>query len=343
MLLYDRLMDAGLRFLRRYWDRRDDPEIVRHGKAFCLLADSVVFQLDDVTPLFGDWEREKDHPVPKNCPVPLAWAEWHHREEGNGDWTDWQIGVSVRSHARQEIVRLFGESPSSRGGRSLDEFLDGGDLYYACQMFKLVGDSSGMGTIPRHSVHVDPGLFVWRMRSDGSACSCFKFVPGFLIDPRGMSRSEVERQMRDASIFGLSLLASEYPDDVHDQVAYPWVPFMAFALLHCKNVTAEDHVPDERTQRRARKGGCYPRCIYKTLRVEVPAHAQRRGTYDEADGDDGPKVRFHLCRGHFKNLQHERFKAKGWHWWPAHWRGSTDLGSIAKDYQLSSKKDSSHA
>lgn len=30
----------------------------------------------------------------------------------------------------------------------------------------------------------------------------------------------------------------------------------------------------------------------------------------------------------------ERFTVKGWHWWPAHWRGDVTLGTVHKDYQL---------
>lgn len=116
----------------------------------------------------------------------------------------------------------------------------------------------------------------------------------------------------------------------------PWPAFMALALLHCHNVVAEDVRPDEQTQRRVAKSGNPPRCTYKTLKLQIP-QASRRHSSGESGSE--PATRFHLCRGHFKNLQHERFKSKGWHWWPAHWRGSPELGEVIKDYKLDSGEE----
>jgi hypothetical protein len=123
----------------------------------------------------------------------------------------------------------------------------------------------------------------------------------------------------------------------YDPVSVPWPPFMAFALLHCKNVVVDEHVPDEKTQRRARKAGNPPRVTYQTLRVEVPVASHRRQAIQPGDLEDsGPRVRFHLCAGHFKHLQSPRYVNKRGQlvWCPAHWKGAKELGEVHKNYQV---------
>ncbi len=108
-----------------------------------------------------------------------------------------------------------------------------------------------------------------------------------------------------------------------------------FALLHCRNIIAET-VKSADEPKRIRIGGEKrkpPRkCSYHVLRLELPNSIRPRGQPSESD-EERAKVRLHLCRGHFKNLQHERYKDKGWHWWPAHWRGDEELGTVDKIYQ----------
>jgi hypothetical protein len=329
VLLYDRLMDHAYRFLRTNWERRDEEFVKRSGHAYLALKDAAVFDLNDVVPLMGDWEREKDHPIPKTPPADLVWAEWTCREEGATGWTNWHLGATVRTHTRAEIETCLPNLTMSEGGRPLNVFLDSGEEYYAVNMFKMTTGSSRpdenrLNYIPA----IDMGTFIWAMKRDGSGCSCQKVS----VDTTSPDKQAVRKALERISIFGLPVVASFY-EDRHYQVAYPWVPFMGFALMHCKNVAVEEHVPDERTQRRAKKAGCAARCVYKTLKIEVPQAVMKRQGYESQD-DDGPKVRFHLCRGHFKNLQHERFKSKGWHWWPAHWRGSKDVGEVFKTYSV---------
>jgi hypothetical protein len=107
---------------------------------------------------------------------------------------------------------------------------------------------------------------------------------------------------------------------------------MLVALLHCKNVVTDTWHPDDKTIRRHRKAGNLPPVSYKTLKLTLPATVRPKGESGEPNPDD--KKRFHLCRGHFKNLTHPRFKNPGLHWWPSHWRGDPQLGVVHKDYQI---------
>jgi hypothetical protein len=121
--------------------------------------------------------------------------------------------------------------------------------------------------------------------------------------------------------------------DHYHPMTVPWPPFMAFALLHCKNVTAETHRPEPAAVKHCQKYNVPARVTYRTLRLELPEESTPRAA-PAGQEPSGRKVRFHLVRGHFKNLQHERYKDKGWHWWPAHWKGSPDLGRVEKHYEL---------
>jgi hypothetical protein len=129
--------------------------------------------------------------------------------------------------------------------------------------------------------------------------------------------------------------AGRYPED--DPVFFPWPPFMAFSLLHCRNVEAVAHEPTARERRQVERSGNPPRVTYKTLRIKLPEIEAGRRKPGHPDDEDARHVRFHLCRGHFKNLKHPRYKNPGWHWWPATWRGSRSLGEVVKRYKLEAR------
>jgi hypothetical protein len=132
-------------------------------------------------------------------------------------------------------------------------------------------------------------------------------------------------------------LAGNFDHAEHWQWVDPWPAFMAFALLHCKNIVTEDVVPGERIQRECKKHNRPPRVTFKTLKIEVPQTVHARRSYEGGEDDAGPKVRLHLCRGHFKHLQSERYvNMRGQViWCPAHFKGSKELGEVNKHYQLS--------
>ncbi len=114
-----------------------------------------------------------------------------------------------------------------------------------------------------------------------------------------------------------------------------WPAFMAFSLLHCKNIAAEDNKPSKPRQKDRKRAGLPRLVTYKTLKIEVPRSVQARKSYEGAD-DGEPKVRFHLCSGHFRELRSEKFVNKQGQlvWVPSHFRGSKDLGEVHKTYKL---------
>lgn len=80
------------------------------------------------------------------------------------------------------------------------------------------------------------------------------------------------------------------------------------------------------------KPGAPPYTSFKVLRLNLPSDVRPRDQPTESD-DEAARMRLHLCRGHFKHLKHERYKAPGLYWWPAHWRGDPDLGTVDKRYE----------
>lgn len=140
------------------------------------------------------------------------------------------------------------------------------------------------------------------------------------------------------STFGLPGVFEDFSErDIDLEIeTTPWLTFSALALLGCRNVATEEHVVDPRKARRLAKQNRPPRVTYKTLHLIVPSHLEKH-----AGGDGtGPKQRMHWCRGHFKNLQHPRYKeVRGLHWWPGHWRGDVNLGRVEKRYSVESKSE----
>jgi hypothetical protein len=351
MLLYDQVREHAERLLRRI-----GPDAFGETNLVTLRAlhGAVVYELSDVIPLFGDWEREKDRAVPKRPPHPVVWAEWRYAdytEDGlyGDDWTLAALIAPLPEAFKADLLahppRPLGEggwvdaNELAVGEQRFRDFLSVPKEYYLVHQFKRLDRSclnpAGEGreggrvlTFAERQARTrerinrpscDLGTFLWSQAPDGSAVRRYKLIRN---DPSPL----------DSSVFFLPIL---YSSGVrHWQCADPWPAFMAFALLHCKNVVTEEHVPDERLQRRVRKAGNPPRVTYKTLRLEVPATVHHRQGYAGGSEDDGPRVRFHLCRGHFKDLRHERYRVKGLHWWPAHWRGTKDLGEVHKTYKL---------
>lgn len=109
------------------------------------------------------------------------------------------------------------------------------------------------------------------------------------------------------------------------------VALFACSLLHCHNIEAEE-IKGPPLRPREIKRGQPGKTSYRVLRLNLPSTLRPKGEVEESD-EEKARMRLHLCRGHFKNLQHPRFKNKGWHWWPAHWRGDPELGTADKTYE----------
>ena len=116
------------------------------------------------------------------------------------------------------------------------------------------------------------------------------------------------------------------------------LPFLfTLSLLHCKNVHLEDVPIDPAVLRsRAKKG--IPKLVFKTLVVD-PLRKQAK---NEADNDPSGeqnhiKRAMHIARGHFKDYRDGPGlfgKYQGLFWWDMHVRGSSDAGTIVKNYRV---------
>jgi hypothetical protein len=319
MLLYDRVVESFSRaaeqldtgFATFFLSPRHKERLKRVQKA---LRSAMVYQISDVVPLFSDWETEKDKPIPRRPPGPLTWCEWDFHEVFFNGHIDWTIGTLITALPKWPL-----STPAP-------EIAAGYTEWYLVQIFRQVNGGT-FRPFPLRQPTIEARPVFVGMKDDSQRLELFLFdepQPHRLITP--------ERQL--FSYFNLDVVSSAKMDGgTTNQTFCPWPPFMAFALLHCKNVIQEQVVPDERLQRCVQESGNSRRCTYKVLRIEVPQTQKGYRPLNLTNGEAAPK-RFHLCRGHFKNLQHERFQNKGWHWWPAHWRGSRALGEVRKSYAL---------
>jgi hypothetical protein len=317
VLLYDRVFEIVSRDVRRAGPNAESYMNPAERALWRNMRRAVVYDVSAVAALVDDWERESAKPIPKTPPHHILWAEWSVTEEP----FNMEVGTLLATlgpcaRVRAAFQKEFGDRWGDCGWR---EVVDGDECFMA-QTFRrpLFGKLKG-------EVFCDTGIFYFALSEQGK-----------LVKTLRMS-AETKAEGREIKTFSLPIWGPP-PDQVnYHKSCTPWPPFMAFALLHCKNVVTETHVPDAGLQRRVQKAGNPPRVTFKTLKIEVPQATHGREGYSPEGEDDGPKVRFHLCSGHFKNLQHERYKNKGWHWWPAHWKGSKDLGEVHKRYQLESK------
>lgn len=113
------------------------------------------------------------------------------------------------------------------------------------------------------------------------------------------------------------------------------VSWLAFSLMHCKNVRLEKGppIPDRLRKARERKGKP-PLFRHHTILIDPmrPQHANQ----DFPSAGSGESMGLHICRGHFKDFtRHGLFgRHKGIYWWPMYLRGSLAHGAISKDYEV---------
>jgi hypothetical protein len=329
VLLFDRVLEAAYRHAR--WFQYDTPptadEMTVTGHHVLALTEqeramlakleqAVVFDINDVTPLLGDWERDRNKDIPRQPPHEVTWVEWSvipakPVEGGQTLYVESEVGALIYPVANPQLRHSDADDHEyfreieARGGR-----------LYGTTVFRRITDTNAPHLADRRGqIVVDDGVWLFSLVDHGTNIReyyCYN------------DRDEGEAD----SLFGLPI---PVPLDRNKMWGgFPWQPFMAFALLHCKNIVTEDNVPDARTQRQCERHGNPPRATWKTLRIEVPqtVHAHQH------HGGEGSKKCFHLCRGHFKNLTHPRYKHPGWHWWPSHWKGDPALGSVDKHYKM---------
>lgn len=333
MLLYDRLIAHGLKHI----------DTTRDVGVMAALMQAQVFELSSVVPLFEDWEHGRDVKISKRPPYSTLWAEWTWEESPE---TRWRIGSLFHQVSREEIegVRSHNDPDKEACGffgmsRIRDDFWSC-EEFYACQMFQVCHKNAvPINHIPLNQLSVQMGVLYFGMREQGNVVRTTKVLPDLpkLAQLYGSEAAAQEFLRTHITCFGLPLLLSFYAQR-YPQITVAWPALMAFALLHCANVVTDIVAPAQqltlKKRRVMQKHGHPLPTTYKILKLVIPHRAV--STNRPASGREG--VRLHLCRGHFKNLQHERFVHKGYHWWPAHWRGDPDRGLVLKDYSIESRQ-----
>lgn len=258
--------------------------------------------------------------IPKRPPHETMWVEWTHnhkvirRELSDelmvnstvGCWIDRAKSEDIHDSTVQAILQ---EMPSVTD-------------FYRVLIFERWNQRSKPGPTPTGVPFTLGVAAVIAMSAD--AIQCLPCATG--VDPASESDGWCGTDIK----FGFDNVRK-----AKNAASYLFPALGAFALLHCRNINTETIKPNDPHAERRRNRGLPPKTEYKVLRLDLP-NTIRPHAASAAEQEEERKMRFHLCRGHFKNLQHERFKAKGWHWWPAHWRGSKDLGEIHKSYKLES-------
>lgn len=263
-----------------------------------------VYEVTNVLPLFDDWSSYFTNQIPKRPPHDSVWVEWKC-SDGVGsqgavpprdDAHSWSIGCCIN-------LTEF----------ALDaEGVPADSICLICRVFMRL-DRSAPGQRDRYQGVIGCGdHYATLILSE----NCTKVASGaeHPVPPGGPFIFFPFRSSKHAVI----------------QI---WPAFMAFALLHCKNIETEIVRPSDRVINQKSNGRFPPKRDCYVLKLQLPHGAQLHST-ESGDDESTHKKRFHLCRGHFKNLQDNRYKNKGWHWWPAHWKGSKTLGEIDKTYRL---------
>lgn len=271
-----------------------------------LIRRAQIFDLDNLVPLLGDWERERLHPIPKRPPFDLVFAQWKETRilVGNGRESDRvpsSEGVLIQKIAEQELGSDMYAWNKQRGW----------DEWYRVSWFAQI----------RGQLVCGPAPHLMALKENST------IAQSYTVSARRDS-------FKSGQSHGYIILTVPRDDISDNNVTSPGkgsIAFLSFALLHCKNVTTELHRPDAALQRATIRRGHAPLMNWHTLTLHVPVTTSPSLNGTSAVHQD---ARLHMVRGHFKNLQHERFTNKGWHWWPAHLRGNPEFGIVDKDYVL---------
>lgn len=108
----------------------------------------------------------------------------------------------------------------------------------------------------------------------------------------------------------------------------------ALLLLNCKNVSTETVQPSVKLNKKRTKNNKLPFYSYKILKVTLP---RTRQEIIIGKKGEGIPQRLHHCRGHIKHYTAEKplfGKYVGNWFWHDFKRGSKELGSIEKEYEI---------
>lgn len=323
-LLYDRVSEAF------------DPS-PHFAEERAMFRRAPTYDLTDIFPLFFDWEREMRRRVPRRPPCDMLWTEWRHPVPINPALSPlaqvttavWLERTSDKFTSQIRTVKVENLQPEDLGFHNAKPPKAGQDEgrtwahIYAAIFFHRVETLTKIGAQQcpdlKDAIGVPtivPTMSFYCLNDDGTEWA-------HLPQPGEGARWAI------GSGLGGMLTCHNDLDASQQSIWSGWPAFMAFALLHCKNIVTEDHKPPSFAQKARQRINKPKLTTYKTLKIEVPKSAQARQYYDGSD-NAGPMMRFHLCSGHFRELRSERFTSKRgqWVWVPAHFRGSKDLGEV---------------
>ncbi len=316
MLLYDRMIEQ-LTWAVGQELKSPDPRSQRNARncaeTLRLLRRAGVYEASNLAGLFMSSGREFKGGIPQKPPNGVTWVEWRSLDGGSDD----TMGTMIAGFAREDAERVFRDLGLPADGGERNDFIRGADEYYVSNSF-VFHHGGRQGQAPLNEIS-QPGVnCLWAL---GDSC---RRVEGLIFFTHPSYRFN-----QNVLIFDPSLGAEGVGYD-----GFPWPAWFLFALLHCRNVSAETVEPDAAVQRKAAKAGKPPRAVYKTLKLHLPATRRAR----KAGGSSGVTMPFHGCRGHFKNLTHPRYKGHdnpggNWHYWSEHFRGDPEAGTVIKDYE----------
>jgi hypothetical protein len=303
-LLYDRLLQT----VHRCASPLDELELNIGGA----LIDLPVYELSEVAQLFRDHPLLDDHPIPKRPPHDRLWAEWEYCDDDNNEWT---IGVLYVQHPNPEsFKRTF---PRSRISDESKTYIDLATDIYGGRFFRRVNANKTLGNnFTNDTVYFEQLTSYALFHDEYVKLRHVAGVPAALQHPFGLNGICTEPKLLKAE----PLLGSLWPLE------------MCFGLLACRNVETHSVEPKRDRVKGAKRARMPRPATYRTIRLTRPVRSSSESV--PGTSDLAAKKRFHLVRGHFKNLQSDRYLQKGWHWWPDHWRGDETLGVSPIRYKV---------
>lgn len=133
-------------------------------------------------------------------------------------------------------------------------------------------------------------------------------------------------------------LRQQAADIVGDAIRIGVLPplLLTHSLLGCKNVDTEQHRPNPKLVKAARKRSAdRAKVTFKTLVIR-PMGGGAGGPAARTQIGDG-QTALHLVRGHFKTFTADRpllGKHVGTYWWSPAVRGNAEHGTVVNDYQV---------
>ena len=116
-----------------------------------------------------------------------------------------------------------------------------------------------------------------------------------------------------------------------------YICMFALSLINCRNVALEEVDPNTKLSRQVKRNMQRKNIPalekYHVLKIETMK--TKKKTINN-DNYSYTKVSFHVCRGHFKTYKGKGlfWKYKGTFWFPSHTKGSSEIGTITKDYEV---------